>query len=307
MITNTVGKLLYVNPAWTEIYGYKTSEALGNTPRILHSGFQTPEFYKKMWETILDSKSGHWKGEVINKSKDGKLIPVLLTITPFRADDNQIIGHMGIALDISSQKKLEAEMLQQDRLASIGILASGLAHEVGTPLGVIRGRAEFLMMQNLQQEPDPSRAALTHNLNLKNGLQTIISQIDRISSLIHSLLRFSRPNENSKIELVKLHEVIYEVMNLLDQTLKKNQIELKLDVAQNQLVLADFNKLQQIFLNLLINAIQAIQQTKREHPENSCSHSILIKASSNEKRISNKGKSILISIRDTGCGIKSCY
>lgn len=68
MITDTRGAFLYVNPAWCAIYGYARNEALGQNLRILHSGFHNSEFYREMWQAILDPKVGHWKGEVVNKS-----------------------------------------------------------------------------------------------------------------------------------------------------------------------------------------------------------------------------------------------
>jgi PAS domain S-box-containing protein len=288
MISNTMGNILYVNPAWSRIYGYGKDEAIGKTPKLLHSGFHDSKFYRKMWQAILDPQLGHWKGEIINKSRDGKLIPVFLTITPIRDHEAMIVGYMGIAMDMSAQKQLEAKVLQQDRLASIGILASGLAHEVGTPLGVIRGRAEFLMMQPLTEKSEV----------LKGGLKTIVTQIDRISKLISSLLRFSRATDDVRNQDVEVISVINEVLDLVGQNLKSNAIELKLDIPQGTSVYADFNRLQQIFLNLIVNSVQAIQKAKKDGAQRS--HSITIHA---EKETDANGGRCRVSVVDTGCGI----
>lgn len=288
MITDTNGKLLYVNPAWCEIYGYTKEEALGQTPRLLHSGYQSSGFYKNMWETILNPKLGNWKGEIVNKAKGGTLIPALLTITPFRNHANDIVGHMGIALDMSAQKQLEAKVLQQDRLASIGVLASGLAHEVGTPLGVIRGRAEYLMMQ-----PETK-----HNSIIGGGLQTIVTQIDRISKLISSLLRFSRATDDVRNQDIELVSVISEVNNLMGQNLKASSIELKLEIPEGTRVFADFNRLQQVILNLVVNSVHAIQ--KAVQSGNNRDHSIVIRA---DQKHAQNGATVILSVTDTGCGI----
>lgn len=288
MITDTSGKLLYVNPAWSQIYGYSKEEAIGRTPKLLHSGYQSQEFYRSMWETILNPKLGHWKGEIVNKAKNGTLIPVLLSITPVRNLDNKIVGHMGIALDMSAQKQLEAKVLQQDRLASIGVLASGLAHEVGTPLGVVRGRAELLMMQ-----PESKASQV-----LGNGLQVIVSQIDRISQLITSLLRFSRATDDVRNQDIEVLSVINEVINLLGQTLRASSIELKVEVSPGLRVYADFNRMQQVLLNLVVNAVHAVQKAERDGVKRE--HSVVIHASRASAAVDGR---IILFVRDSGCGI----
>lgn len=288
MITDTQGKLLYVNPAWCQIYGYSKEEAVGQTPKLLHSGYQSSGFYQNMWRVILDPNLGNWKGEIVNKAKDGALIPVLLTITPVRDRNNEIVGHMGIALDMSTQKQLEAKVLQQDRLASIGVLASGLAHEVGTPLGVIRGRAEFLLMQ----------ADAASNSVIQSGLQSIVTQIDRISKLINSLLRFSRATDDVHYQDIELTSVINEVMNLLGQTLRASSIEVKVEVPAGTRVYADFNRLQQVFLNFLVNSMHAIQKAVAEGSVRE--HCVTIKAQ--QKGIGVDAR-VVVSVQDTGCGI----
>jgi PAS domain S-box-containing protein len=147
MVTDKKGILRYVNPAWALTYGFDRDEVIGKNPRVLRSHLQDDAFYKAMWAQILDPSIGFWRGEVTNKAKDGRLVPVLLTITPYRKADGEIVGYMGIAVDLTDHKRLETQVLRQDRLASIGMLASGLAHEIGNPLGVIRGRAELLASQ----------------------------------------------------------------------------------------------------------------------------------------------------------------
>jgi PAS domain S-box-containing protein len=144
MISDPRGILQYVNPAWVRTYGYTQKEAIGNKPSLLHSGLHSKAFYQSMWTEISSQETGHWKGELINRCKNGELIPVLLTITPVKSAEAKIIGYMGVAVDIRFKKELEAKVAHQDRLASIGLLASGIAHEIGNPLGVIRGRAELL-------------------------------------------------------------------------------------------------------------------------------------------------------------------
>ncbi|MBI5139370.1 PAS domain S-box protein, partial [Candidatus Nomurabacteria bacterium] len=282
MITDKNGTLIYVNPAWTKTYGYTRTEVLGQTPRVLHSEHHNLEFYTKMWSDILNIKKGYWKGEVINRAKDRTLIPVLLTITTFKSLTGEILGFMGIALDIHEQKQLEDKVVHQDRLASIGLLSSGLAHEIGTPLGVIRGRAEILQTQ-------------TKDTHIKNGLDVIISQIDRISKLIGSLLRVSRSSTDVKMTRVNVLNVVNDVLALVRDHFKKDSVEVKVNISQDLFALADFSRLEQVLLNLTMNSIHAIQKSIKD----------CITHTPHVFSITSGGhmEHVCICVSDTGCGI----
>jgi PAS domain S-box-containing protein len=285
MLTDKSGRLTYVNPAWILTYGFQKEEAIGNTPRILRSPHQNDEFYKSMWKTILDPKIGFWRGEVFNQAKDGHIVSVLLTITPYREAAGNIAGYMGIAVDLTEQKRMQQQILHQDRLASIGMLAGGLAHEVGNPLGVIRGRAELVMNQ------------VKGNEAAEKNLELIVGQIDRISVLIHSLLRVSRVPEQILLREVPIRPIIDEVLALMSEACRKQGIELK-QKNLDQYVFAEPSHLQQLFLNLVINSMHAIEeQILKIGDDVPQAHFIEISAA----RVT-EGR-CLITISDTGCGI----
>jgi PAS domain S-box-containing protein len=289
MVTDKTGVLRYVNPAWTLTYGYSKAEALGKNPRILRSENQNDEFYRIMWGEILDPSIGFWRGEVVNCAKDGHLVPVLLTITPYRNNDGEIVGYMGIAVDLTEQKRMEQQILRQDRLASIGLLAGGLAHEIGNPLGVIRGRAEFLMMQS--QEPSVSR-----------GLEVIVNQIDRISGLIRSLLRVSRVPEEIALHETNLETVVSEVAILMSESCRQNHIELRLENLRH-IVFAEPSHLQQLLLNLVINSTHAIQEQISKSPDTSIQHFIEISAQLVDDEKYGPMSFCALKVTDSGCGI----
>jgi PAS domain S-box-containing protein len=284
MITNQQGLLLYVNPAWERIYGYSKEQAVGQTPKLLHSGHQSPEFYRQMWSEVLNPEIGSWKGELINRSKDGKLISVLLTITPFRSPNGDILGHMGIALDLSGKRELEAKIVHQDRLASIGLLASGLAHEIGTPLGVIRGRAEFLSLK----ATEPS---------LKKYADVIVSQIDRISKLIRSLLRVSRSFTDVRIAPVQISAVVEEVMALVGQNFREDHVDVQISAPPDLSAMADFERLEQILLNLVMNSVHAIRKSIQQEGRKS-GHFLKI-------QVTHRNNKIALEVIDSGCGISA--
>ncbi|HEY9152732.1 MAG TPA: GAF domain-containing protein [Anaerolineales bacterium] len=109
-ITDTDGTILYANPGFEKVYGYKPEEALGKNPRIIKSGIMTQEQYKLFWETLLSKNTS--SGEVINKSKDGRLIPIAGTNSPILNEAGNIIGFLAIHKDMTATKRAE-EALQR--------------------------------------------------------------------------------------------------------------------------------------------------------------------------------------------------
>lgn len=104
-ITDIDGTIIFANPAFETIYGYNQAEVIGNTPRILKSGTFSPEVYKNFWDTLLSKKAV--AGEIINKTKNGKLISVEGFNTSILDADGNIFGFIGIHRDITEQKKSE--------------------------------------------------------------------------------------------------------------------------------------------------------------------------------------------------------
>ncbi len=284
MITNKKAELIYVNESWCKTYGYSIKEALGQTPRLLRSQYQTQDFYQKMWKKILDPEKGSWRGELINLAKNGEEIPVLLNITPYRADNGDILGYMGLALDLRRQKTLEDQVAQQDRLATIGELTSGLAHEIGTPVGVIRGRAEMMQMQMDESSP------------LQKSLEIIIKQADRISTLISSLLRLSRKTSSEPLVNVNLYMMASEVEELLVQRFRKHKIQFNNEIPKESQALADCNKLEQVLINLLVNSTHAIISHAEKVPDSERSIRVSCQSSA---------KNVYLMVHDTGGGIPS--
>ncbi len=283
MVTDRQGKLIYVNPAWEKTYGYSKDEAIGQTPRLLRSKHQNEQTYSDMWAQILNPAIGFWKGELINRAKDGREVSVLLSINPYKDSLGRNIGYVGIALNLSQQKNLEAHLAQQDRLATIGELTSGLAHEIGTPIGVIRGRAEMLQMSTTK---DPV---------LQKNLDIIIRQIDRISGLISTLLKLSRSQIAVELKAVSLKSVLEDVYALLSLRIENNKILWSTNIDDKFLVMGDHHRLEQVFINLVINAIHAISKNAASDSTKSMA-SIRIEAE-------QTGSKVFIYIEDTGCGI----
>lgn len=108
MVTDVDGKLIYVNPAFTEITGYSEEEVLGQNPRMLSSDRQDAAFYDSLWRMI--KLEGHWRGEIWNRRKSGEVYPEWLTISEVRSDEDEVTHYVGIFSDISPLKEAEAKL-----------------------------------------------------------------------------------------------------------------------------------------------------------------------------------------------------
>ena len=284
MIIDAQQRLKYVNPAWCRIYGYTKKEVLGKTPALIKSNLQETKFYQQMWKDILDPHGNGFKGELVNRAKDGTLIPVMLTISRFFDGNGITQGYMGLAVDISARRQLEAELIHQDRLASVGVLASGLAHEIGTPLGVIRGRAEIIEMSSTDEKT-------------KSAVGVIISQIDRITQLIKTLLSFSLNTTDVNLNTIEIKPLISEVILLLADKLKSGTFDVKIDIKDGVAALIDANRLQQILMNLIINAAHAIDESIQFSAGKQIKRHF-IKISARQER-----SNVFLVVEDSGIGI----
>jgi PAS domain S-box-containing protein len=288
VITNVDGEIIEVNDAFTKIFGYSREDAVGESTALIRSRHSTPEFYKQMWDSL--TRSNQWKGEIINRRKDGTEIPVWLSITPiFLPDDHARgdgtkIGYMGIESDISERKNLEQQIIQTEKLATIGQLAAGIAHEIGTPLNIISGNAELVQLD--MRETDPGYQELT----------TIIEQTRRISGLIKQLLDFARPKILS-LQLANVNAIITSVLDFVRLQFSRNGIDIE-TALENDLsqVYGDPALLYQVFLNIIINALQAMTKGGKLYLQTHSEH--VGTGAVNEDR-----EKVVITVKDTGEGI----
>jgi|GEM_PF-3101816 len=204
-------------------------------------------------------------------------------LTPFALE--RIIRHAlhrrKAAMEVRSR---DAELLIQERLAAVGMLASGMAHEIGTPLGVIRGRAEVVLMRG-----GISEAA-------QRDLRIIIEQADRIAKLMKSLMNLARGDDIRSSQSINLGAVIDDVLSMMTGVLEMEGIQVLKempDTAQLR-VHAESEPFHQILLNLIQNALHAIEEAKEQG--RSEGHFIKISvADSDEKWI--------LKVEDSGCGM----
>ncbi len=264
------GGIIDANAAACEIFK-RSREELSVTP---FENLLQPEDREAFNRNL--GKSDTWQMEAVGLTRDESEIHLTLSGRKIMLK-GQWVPIIGVR-DQTMQKQMEAQILQQDRLASLGLLASSLAHEIGTPLGVIRGRAEMLGKSSESEK-------------VRSTMDLIVGQIDRIAKLVHSLLHLARAHNSESIVNVDLAEVLGNVIQLVSHEVKRKNIRLEYEPPTGIWVRAEAGPLGQVVLNLLVNAIHAIEAKKSE------SESVI---AIRVKQIDGETE---IAVQDTGCGI----
>ncbi|MFZ1517362.1 MAG: ATP-binding protein [Ignavibacteriaceae bacterium] len=277
-ITDLSGKMIYINKAFEIASGYSKEELIGKNPRVFGSGKNPTKFWDKMWDTISSGKV--WVGEVENLRKTGEPFFTQLLISPILDKDGKVSGYFGIHRDLTEKRTLERQLIHTQKMESIGTLAAGIAHEVGNPLASISALVQ--VAQRITSDPF---------VNEKLGL--VKSQVTRISKIIRDLVDFSRPS-NYELELTDINKVIYEAVEITKVGTKAKDIIFETTLSKSIPMLPLIaDQTQQVFVNILLNAVDAIADKKR----NNKIDKISVKSESNEDEVT-------LTFSDTGIGIK---
>src|SRR4029077_15904367 len=142
--------------------------------------------------------------------------------------------------------ELERRLQHAERIATTGPLAAGLAHEIGTPMGVIRARAEYL----LKFKPAPAKT--------QEGLEIIVGQIDRISRIVRMLLDYARARESLRVAC-DVRPIVERALGLVETEAARRNVAVVKELGDKRLIVeCDVDQLQQVFVNLAINALDAM-------------------------------------------------
>ena len=270
--TNEKGIITNVNEKFCEISKYSKQELIGQNHSMLNSGVHSKEFFKQLWQTI--ARGDVWKGEICNRAKDGHLYWVDTTIVPFLNESGKPYQYLAIRNDITERKKTEGILHRQDKLATVGQLAAGVAHEIRNPLTSMRGYTEFLQMDETNKER-------------LEYFGIILDEIDRVNNIVEDFMMLAKPNA-FRLEEKNILLIIKNVISLFELEANKKNIQIKLEYSSDLLVVdCDENRLKQVFINFVKNGIEAMPQGGEL--------TIQVKLAENQR--------IHIYINDTGVGI----
>ncbi len=241
-ITDVGGRIKYVNDKFCEISKYTREELLGEDHRLINSRYHSKEFFRTLWQTI--SAGRIWRGEIRNRAKDGTTYWVDTTIVPFLDERGKPYQYLAIHTDITERKRAEAKLREQTTLARLGEMAAIVAHEVKNPLAGIRGALQIL----------GSRLPADHRD--RAILKDVQERLDALNELLEDLLLFARPKE-PRTGPAEVRPLIETTVGLLKKDPGMAGVEVAVH-GDSPTILADAEQLRRAFLNLLINAGQAM-------------------------------------------------
>ncbi|RMF10352.1 MAG: PAS domain S-box protein [Candidatus Neomarinimicrobiota bacterium] len=257
VITDTRGRIEYVNPKFTRLTGYTFQEAVGKNPRILKSGLQPKSFYENLWNTITSGKE--WRGEFGNRKKNGEIYWESATIAPVKSANGKITHFVAVKDDITREradqealKKSEQELRQlTTKLTDANnlktLLLDILTHDLKNPAGVIMGLAEVLRNQYPGDEMVET---------VFNSSTSLLQVIDNATALAGISME-----EQIQLETLDLVPMIHESAREFESILQAKGLTLEFDLPER--LLAEANPiLAEVFKNYLSNAIKYAAEGK---------------------------------------------
>lgn len=284
-VANVMGKIIYANDKFIEVSGYSREELLRQNHRILKSDIHPQAFYKELWRTI--ARGSIWKGEICNRNKEGKYYWVDSTIIPFLDENGRPLRYISIRYLITDKKQAEANLkqinnnlentikkrtealqkandllVQSEKMAALGELVAGVAHEINTPVGI--GVTAISHLQSevsaLQQQVEQDRLSReSFNVFMQDADEScriIYSNLEKAARLIRSFKQVASDQSHEAIREFDLREYLDEVLLSLRPNLKKTAITVTLDCEDGIAMKADAGALAQIISNFVSNSLR---------------------------------------------------
>ena len=267
------GTICMVNRQIDQLFGYERAELIGQPVEILVPQHRRSNHAGDRAEFIAHSESrAMGKGrDLYGVRKDGTEFPLEIGLSPIRTPGGKRV--LASVVDISERKRNQEQLQKTERLAELGILASGMAHEIGTPMNVILGRAEYLLQRTADE-------------GMKKGLATIVTQIERITKVMNQLLAFARRRTPER-RAVDLAEIMEDSLEMFQERIAHSRITVEKAIESNMpSVLADRDQLMQVLINLMVNSLHAM-------PEGG-----LLRLS-----LAHEGSHVCLGVSDTGHGM----
>ena len=244
-LVNSVGRVQQLNEAGRRVFGLgKVGDAMGRTIEKLGLSSSGTPFADVLFAA---ARSAPWHGRVVvvQPSGDRRICDCTATVLSGLGSDDVLVA----LYDRTDELRAQRELIAREKLATVGEIASGVAHEVNNPLAAIRMEAELL--KRATRDPDADAAATT-----------IVREVDRAARIVRSLLRLARRSDTDPVR-VQLNELVRDVAEIRQRVLRADNVELRteLDMAAPP-ILGLGQELQQVVINLVTNAEHAVRRVR---------------------------------------------
>lgn len=274
LVTDTTGLISYANRRWYEM-GYQQNQLLGKLLERLVAPPRQLALAEAFAATLAGQQVDNLELQIVRD--EGRVGQFSANLSPVRDDQGRVASIVVVMSDVTDRATLQAKLMQAEKLAAVGELVSGVAHEVNNPLTAVLGFADLLM-----DNPDIPE-------NARKDLRVILQESQRTKQIVQNLLSFARQMPPQR-KLVQINAIIRRTVQLRAYDFHSRGVEVieQLDDALHQ-VMGDAHQLQTVFLNILNNAYDAVRDTGR--PARITLHT------------ANLGGMVEMTFRDNGHGI----
>jgi two-component system, sporulation sensor kinase E len=244
VVLDREGRILRFNRACEQTTGYSSEEVMGQHVWNL---FIIPDEVAGVKAVFERLRSGEPRNDYENywMGKGGFLRRISWSSTVIANSSGEVDYVVSSGLDITDFKSIQERLRKTERIAELGTLASGMAHEIGTPMNVILGRAEYLLQRTADE-------------GMKKGLATIVIQIERITKVMNQLLAFAR-RKTPERRAVDLGEIVEDSLEMFQERIAHSRIMVEKAIeADIPSVQADRDQLIQVLINLMVNSLHAM-------------------------------------------------
>jgi len=287
LVTNKDGLIEYVNPAFEALTGYTRAEVVGHTPRMLKSSQPAPILYRELWETIHSGET--YRNILVNRKKNGELYYTDENITAIQDAEGRITHFVSNTRDLTERLRLEAKLLQSQKMDAIGRLAGGIAHDFNNLLTIITSYSELALDSIVPGSPTQLR------------IREILSAARRAADLTRQLLAFSRKQPQA-LRVAELNPVISDIAKILHRLIGED-IDLIYSLGEGLgKVRLDPIQIEQVLMNLAANSRDAMPQGGKLTIE-TANVTLDEQFADRKQAVIPTGRYALITVTDTGAGI----
>ena len=245
-VMDTDYRIMYVNTAMKALYGYDEAELIGRSPEFLNAEPPAEGTQNAVYQAV--SAGDTWLGTLENKRKDGSTFDCELKVSPTYDRDAQITGYIGVQRDVTErrltaerEKELQQEIIASGRLASVGEMAAGIAHEINNPLTGVIGYSDILMRKDIPED-------------IKREAGFIHDGAQRIAGIVRRMLTYARQHAPERAD-ADINDILKATLEMQSHAMRSGGVEVMTQLDRDIPAMPlDAGQIQQVFLNIILNA-----------------------------------------------------